>query len=204
MAPLTRILLVRHGQSTWNAIGRWQGQADAPLSDLGRTQAKTAGAVLVEDEDGVTAVVSSDLTRARETADVLAVALGVPVEVEPRLRESATGEWTGLTHAEIERTWPGWIAAGRRPAGFEPWPDVAERASAALVAIAARHAGATVIAVAHGGALRCLEHRLGVDSPVVPNLGGRWFTVVDGVIAPGEPALLVDRSVAVTVPDVEA
>ncbi|HEX8581069.1 MAG TPA: histidine phosphatase family protein, partial [Acidimicrobiales bacterium] len=79
-----RVLLVRHGQSVWNAEGRWQGQLDPPLSDVGAEQARAAAAHL----DGVVAVATSDLDRARRTAEILAEALGVgPAIVEPGLRE---------------------------------------------------------------------------------------------------------------------
>src|SRR5690606_34165227 len=95
----TRVLLVRHGQSEWNAIGRWQGQADPPLSDLGRLQAREASRAL----GTVDAVWASDLQRAVETAAIIAGELGVgPVVVDPDLRERDAGEFSGLTRPEIE------------------------------------------------------------------------------------------------------
>src|SRR5687767_11323336 len=95
----TRVLLVRHGQSEWNATGRWQGQADPPLTDLGRRQARSAAAAL----GTVDAVFASDLQRASETALIIAGELGVgPVVVDPDLRERDAGEWSGLTRVEIE------------------------------------------------------------------------------------------------------
>jgi len=102
--PVTRMLLARHGQSEWNALGRWQGQADPPLSELGRQQARAAADRL----GTVDAIVSSDLERALATAAIIAEVLGVgPVLVEPRLRERSAGEWSGLTRDEIEADWPG-------------------------------------------------------------------------------------------------
>ena len=94
--------MVRHGQSTWNASGRWQGHADAPLTELGRTQAARAVASL----PSVEVIWASDLERARATATVIGDALGLEVQVDARLRERNAGEWTGLTRAEIERGWP--------------------------------------------------------------------------------------------------
>src|SRR5215813_8680553 len=97
--PPTRLVVIRHGQSTWNAIGRWQGHADAPLTDLGRTQAARAVASLPP----VEVIWASDLERARATAAVIGEALGLDVQVDVRLRERNAGEWTGLTRAEIEQ-----------------------------------------------------------------------------------------------------
>ena len=89
----TRILLVRHGESAWNAIGRWQGWADPELSDLGRQQALEAAAAV----GAVDAIVASDLQRAMQTALIISEAIGVgPVQVEAGLRERDVGDWTGL------------------------------------------------------------------------------------------------------------
>src|ERR1700704_2099238 len=94
----SRVLLVRHGQSEWNALGKWQGQADPPLSDLGRAQARSAAHSL----GSLDAIYASDLQRAMETAAIIANALGIgPVVVDPDLRERNAGEWSGLTRAEI-------------------------------------------------------------------------------------------------------
>ena len=201
-AAATRILVVRHGQSTWNADGRWQGHADPPLTELGLAQAGAAGAALAADALELAAVVSSDLVRARQTAEVVASVLGVAsVDLEPRLRETVTGEWTGLTRAEIEAAWPGWLAEGRRPPSFEGWDEVADRVCAALGAIHAAHPGQAVLAVSHAGAIRCVEQRLGVVARAAANLGGRWFTVQGDTVTPGDGALLIDpERVVVTAP----
>src|ERR687894_225034 len=116
---MARLLLVRHGESTWNARGRWQGWADPPLTDLGRAQAEAAGPAAAP----VDAVVSSDLQRARATAELMAVALGLDpaaVHVEPDVRERDVGDFTGLTRAEIEERWPGVLARGNASIARDP------------------------------------------------------------------------------------
>jgi len=118
MTAETRALLTRHGQSEWNALGRWQGQADPPLSDLGRRQAHEAARSLGT-VDGIWA---SDLQRAAETAVIIGDDMGVgPVVLDADLRERDAGEWTGLTRAEIERRYPGFLPDGRRPASAVDW-----------------------------------------------------------------------------------
>src|SRR5438270_7968282 len=115
----SRVLLVRHGQSEWNALGRWQGQADPPLSDLGRDQARAAARAL----GAVDAVFASDLQRATETAHIIAGALGIgPVLIDERLRERDAGEWSGLTRDEIHERYPGYLPDDRHRT-FAPDPD---------------------------------------------------------------------------------
>lgn len=177
----TPLLLLRHGQSEWNAVQRWQGVADAPLSDLGRSQARFVGSVLAERVSNAAGPLvgawSSDLARANETARILAQALGLgDVKVDERLREADVGEWEGLTSAEIEAAWPGYLQARRRPPGFEPFDAVIARVVPALHSIAAE-AGGPALVVAHSGVIRTIVHHLqGVDSRV-PNLGGVWLAV---------------------------
>ncbi|HEX6311321.1 MAG TPA: histidine phosphatase family protein [Acidimicrobiia bacterium] len=196
----TRLLLVRHGESTWNVAGRWQGQADPPLSDLGERQAAAAAAALAPPPD---AVWSSDLARARRTAELLVAPHALaPVRLEARLRERDVGEWSGLTRAEIEDRWPGWLSQRRAPAGFETDERLADRALAAIRDIAGAMPGATVIVVTHGGVIRTLERHHGADPEPVPNLGGRWLTTTDHArFALGERRLLIDPDdIEVTVP----
>ncbi len=208
MTRTTRVLLVRHGQSTWNALGRWQGQADVPLSELGERQAAVA-ARAVPDEAWFWA---SDLQRARRTAEILRAnapatdPAGDLLPTDPLLRERDAGEWTGLTHGEIEDRWPGWLEARRRPARFEADDTVVARVLAALERIRSQHreraSDGVVLAVTHGGVVRALERSLGVEAPPLPNLGGRWFELREDVEpVPGDRVLLVDPDeVAVTVP----
>lgn len=198
-----RILLVRHGQSTWNAAGRWQGQADPPLSPVGEQQAD-AGAASAE-LAGVRAWWASDLHRARDTATRLAAGRG-PVHLDARLRERHAGAWEGLTRAEIERGWPGFLAGGRRPAGWEDDDLVTVRALDALLLVAGAAAdvaagadGGDALVVTHGGVVRAVERSLGADDGILGNLAGRWVTVDDHGVALGSRVLLVDPD-AVTVP----
>jgi glucosyl-3-phosphoglycerate phosphatase len=163
-----RVLLIRHGQSTWNAAGRWQGRADPPLSDLGARQARAAAASV----GPVVAVWSSDLARARQTAGMLAPP-GASVRLEADLRERHVGAWSGLTRADIERDYPGWLDEGRRPDGWEPDGAVARRAWRALGAVVTEVApGATALVVSHGGLMRAVAAELGESPWSIPNLGG--------------------------------
>ena len=196
----TRLFLVRHGESIWNAEGRWQGQADPPLSPLGERQAEAAVSGVTEPTD---AVWTSDLVRAARTAEILAGGLGLdPPRADARLREREVGEWSGLTRPEIEERWPGYLADRRSPSGFENDQHLSERAQAALRALAETARGKTILVVTHGGIIRTLERRLGADSDPVPNLGGRWVVVdADGALSLGERQLLIDPDdVEVTVP----
>ncbi len=194
-----RILLVRHGQSEWNAVGRWQGWADPPLSELGRRQSALAGKDLL----GFDVAVSSDLQRAVDTASLMAETLGLgQVAVEPRLRERDVGQWTGLTRQEIEGRWPEALAAMTDPPGGENVTTLVHRVVAAVVDLAGAYPDSTVLAVTHGGVIRGLERHLGVDPDALPNLGGAWLEVsADATMAVGPRVLLVDPAeVAVTVP----
>ncbi|MDI6628197.1 MAG: histidine phosphatase family protein, partial [Rhodococcus sp. (in: high G+C Gram-positive bacteria)] len=105
---IRRLILLRHGQTEYNATDRMQGQLDTDLSELGRSQAKTAAAELATREP--IKIVSSDLRRALDTANALGDAAGVAVSVDERLRETHLGQWQGLTHTEVDD-----IAPGARP-----------------------------------------------------------------------------------------
>lgn len=195
---MTRLLLLRHGESTWNADGRWQGQADPPLSARGERQAADAAARV----GPIDAVWSSDLARARRTAEIMAEQLGIAVRTDVRLRERHAGEWQGRTRAEIEAGWPGYLGAGTRPPGYEPDEALLERALVALGEIVAAHRGQSVLLVVHGGVLRTVERHLGDDAPgLLANLGGRWVLGVGEPVvwSLGERVLLVDPA-RVTVP----
>jgi probable phosphoglycerate mutase len=169
--PRAVVLLLRHGESTWNQAGRWQGQADPPLSPRGRRQAEAAAATVGRPA----AIWSSDLRRARHTAELLAGPAD-RVQVETRFRERDVGPWAGLTRAEIDARYPGFLADGRRPARWEDDATVAARALAAArdVAAALPERGVAVV-VTHGGLIRGVELHLGASARPVPNLVGRWL-----------------------------
>lgn len=184
---MARLLLLRHGESTWNAEGRWQGWADPPLSSAGVVQAQRALAALVD--AGFEAVVSSDLERARATAEVLARGLGLSVEVDARLRERDVGAWSGLTATGIEQRWPGRLAAWRaghltRPPGGESDRQLAARALDALQPLSSRPERALLV-ITHGGVVRLVERWLGVEPCTTANLCGRWLEVAATGMRPG-------------------
>lgn len=193
--------MLRHGQSEWNAISRWQGSADIPLTELGRSQARRTAERLAALGVRFGSVFASDLMRADETAAIIAESLDVgPVTTDARLRESHAGEWQGLTPTEIEERYPGWLDAHRRPDSFEPFDDVVGRAIEALIDIAdgsARSTGASVdpvLIVSHSGLIRSVIRSKGIDDPRIPNLGGVWLTVhpVDPADESAEGAQTVD------------
>lgn len=191
-----RLLLVRHGQSEWNALGRWQGHADPPLTPFGVAQARHAAAHLT---DLVHRVVSSDLTRAAHTADILAEGRPVPPpERRPALRERAAGPWQGRTRAEIDAGWPGFLDNGLRPEGFETDDELLDRVIPDLVALAheladtVAEADPAALVVTHGGVLRALDRFGGTDEERVANLGGRWWELRGDDLVAGPRVVLVD------------
>lgn len=161
------LLFVRHAESTWNAAGRWQGQGDPPLSDRGREQARALSARL--SAFGIEALVSSDLRRAVETAQLAGAPLGLSPRLDPQLREHDVGAWSGLTHAEIEARWPEDLARLRagdldvRPGGGESRRALRARVEAAIASLERELAGRRVAIVTHRGVVRALapEVRLG-------------------------------------------
>ncbi len=186
--------MVRHGQSEWNAEGRWQGWIDVGLTPLGEAQAQARGAALAADGVGDAVVYTSDLQRARRTAELIAAALGAPVATEPRLRERFGGEWQGHTAAEIDERWPGMRERWRRreleaPPGAESDETVLARVDAALAEIvAAAPAGHAIVVVTHGGVLRLVANRAGIRAEhVVENVGGHWFDWRDGSLVADAP-----------------
>lgn len=197
---MTRLLLVRHGQSEWNAVGRWQGQADPPLSPLGLAQARQAAASLRGDVD---ALVSSDLQRASETARIMAEHLELgPVSVIRQWRERDVGQFTGLTRSEIEARWPG-ILAEPTPdiPGGEPSTALLRRGLEAVDEVVRTYGDARVLVVSHGGLIRRLERHLGAANTPLPNLGGVWLEADRQQMRAGPRLLLVDPDeVLVTIP----
>lgn len=186
---MPRLLLVRHAQSEWNALGRWQGLADPPLSDLGELQAAHAAGRL----GGFDAIVSSPLQRAVATAATLAERLGIgPVLTVDELAERDAGEWTGLTRTQIEERWPGYLARRQMPPGFESEAAVELRIGSALDHIVEAVGGDQILVVTHGGVIYSLERMHGEPFERIPNLGGRWVEVDGDHRQLGERVLLVD------------
>ncbi|MDJ0850875.1 MAG: histidine phosphatase family protein [Myxococcota bacterium] len=164
MAPPPSFWLIRHAESTWNAAGRWQGQADPPLTARGRRQASTLAGRLAE--EGLEVLVASDLARTAETAGIVGGALGLEPRLEPGLRELDAGSWSGLGRAEIESRYGPALAhfdAGHpdaRAGGAECRREVAARARRALRAVAREHATRRVAVVTHSGVMQSLLPRL--------------------------------------------
>jgi probable phosphoglycerate mutase len=159
MAKTTRLLLVRHGETDDNRNLVFQGQLGLGLNDLGRRQAGLLAARLALAPDRPAVLVSSDLARARETAEILGAALGLSPTLDPGLREVYLGAWQGLSHAEIAARFPDeWAAwrAGRdiRRGGGETYAELAERVFRAVSALADAHPGRTSLVVSHGAALK--------------------------------------------------
>jgi broad specificity phosphatase PhoE len=183
------LLIVRHAQSAWNALGIWQGTEDPPLSALGQRQAEVAA----EHLDGrFDEVWSSDLGRAQQTAETLARKAGLPaVRVMGELRERHAGPWQGLTRDEIEEGWPGWLDNGRRPPGYEGDEQLVGRALPALQREAATTRPGRVLVVSHGGVMMALDRHLGAPPQRYPQLTGRWFHLGDGELRPGRRVDLI-------------
>ena len=199
-----RILLARHGQSTWNADGRWQGRADPPLSALGERQAAAVIARLrAEAEAGrpIGRIWASPLLRARQTAEIIGAGLGLEVGFDPRLQEVDAGEWTGLTRDEIEQGWPGYLAEHRRPPGFEARHVLLARALEVIADIGATCGGEPTLVVTHGGVIGSVDAHLDAEWVRIPNLGGRELLHRSGTLELGGALLLLDPDdVEVTTP----
>ncbi len=201
--PAADLLVVRHGESEWNALGRWQGQADPELSTLGEQQAALAATSLAGAH--VDRVVSSDLRRARRTAVIITELLGIgPPTLDPGLREVDVGEWSGLTRREIETRWPSLVVAwseGRLEAtpGGETLSALRSRVTQAIRrlledgALANGSDPSTILVVSHRRAITALEESVGVRPIRAGHLAGRRFaTGPSGDLLAGEPLYLLD------------
>ncbi len=167
---MTQLLLIRHGQSTWNAVGRLQGWADPPLDEIGCEQARKLARRLADEGHGLAAIYSSPLARARQTAEEIARALKLILQTDDRLKENNVGQLTGLTGPEIDEQFPEWVALFRRPGnewvqppGGEDRDEFVNRAVAAMADVVAKHPEQTVAIISHGGTLGVyLAHLLGM------------------------------------------
>ncbi|NVM79309.1 putative phosphoglycerate mutase [Duganella sp. SG902] len=191
----TTILLIRHGETAWNAVRRLQGHIDIPLNAEGERQANALARALAAEK--LDAIVSSDLQRAMQTAQAVAsLHSGLRLQTEPGLRERAYGVFEGMLYQDIQQQYPDdfarWQArdieavmpAGERVA--ESFHQFYDRAIKGLHAVAERHPGQTVAVVAHGGVLECAYRAargIQLDSPrdfQVKNASINRFTVADG------------------------
>src|SRR5512133_918950 len=184
---LRRVILLRHGQTDYNVDGRMQGHLDSHLTPTGHEQAAVAAPVLAELAPD--RLISSDLRRAVDTAELVGAACGLPVKFDPRLRETHLGRWQGYTVAEINREYPGAITTWRSDPGWAPPAGesrvaVVARARPVVDELDAELADSddrseTVLLVAHGGVIAGLVTGL-MDLPtsVWPSFGGlgncRW------------------------------
>jgi broad specificity phosphatase PhoE len=189
---VTTVHLARHGESDWNAAGRWQGHADRPLTALGRRQAVELAERLASIP--LDAVYSSDLRRARETAEPVARRHGLEVRALPALREVDVGSWSGLSRPEVERRFPEafvrWRVGGQGWEDGETYEAMTERVVDAVVAIAGAHPGGELLLVTHGGPIRALHAvalRLDISDhrrlkPVAANAKLSRLTIEDGLL----------------------
>lgn len=190
----TSIILIRHGETAWNAERRLQGHLDIPLNDEGERQAALLAGALAR--DAIDLIVSSDLSRARQTAQAVAGLRGMQVQQDPLLRERAYGGFEGLLYSEIEARFPAAFAAWQARDVDVPLPDGKHRgesfreffarSTSAILAWGAAHPGKTLALVAHGGVLECayrLALGLSLETPrdfTVFNASINRFTLADG------------------------
>jgi probable phosphoglycerate mutase len=174
------LLCIRHAQSTMNAVGLWQGQANPPLSEEGREQAHALGERLAG--ESLSVLVASDLRRARETAEIAGHRLGVATRVEPGLRELDVGDWSGLARDEIARRWPQDFARFRagdldlRAGGGETRRELRTRVVAALGSLQRSYRGSQIAVVTHLGVIRTL-------SPGILIMNAEWFRLDMATVA---------------------
>ncbi|MEJ6019204.1 histidine phosphatase family protein [Corynebacterium sp. H113] len=161
--PPRRLILLRHGETTYNATRRMQGQLDTELSEVGLAQAAAVAKHFEHFTPAVTRIVSSDLQRAARTADAVGEILNVDVSRDQRLRETLLGVWQARTHEEIDAEYPGLRYRWRHdaewaPEGAETRLEVAQRMRAVVDELLDDESwpGSTFMLVAHGGAIAAL------------------------------------------------
>lgn len=182
---MRRLVLLRHGQTDYNVEGRMQGHIDSHLTAEGHAQAAAVAPAIARLGPGL--LISSDLRRAVDTADVVATATGLPVKFDPRLRETNLGEWQGRTVEDIEHDWPGAIATWRSdpewaPPGGESRLEVVRRSRPVVEELDDElnvEENVTVVLVAHGGLIAGLVSALlALPTATWPSIGGmgncRW------------------------------
>ena|SRR5438093_5668943 len=174
----TRIIAIRHGETTWNVNSRIQGHLDIPLNDTGRRQAHRLAQALAGEP--ITAIYASDLWRAYDTALYVSRAVDVDVTTEEGLRERGFGEFQGKTFAEIEAALPEQALRWRKrdpafaPPGGESLLELRERVVGTAERLAAKHSGELIALVGHGGVMDVLYRaatRLDLQAPRTWELG---------------------------------
>jgi len=174
----TRIVLIRHGETAWNRATRIQGHTDIPLSPLGLAQAERLAQALADEP--LAALYSSDLSRARQTAEAVARVQGLSLHLDAGLRERAFGRFEGLSWEEIDRGYPEDAARWRKRepdfpvGGGESLIVFSGRVLAAARRAASAHPGQSIALVAHGGVLDCLYRaatQVALDAPRSWQLG---------------------------------
>ncbi len=190
-SPMTRICLVRHGETEWNAERRIQGQIDIALNETGLQQAAAAGRWL--SAAGIAALYSSDLQRAWRTAELIGSQIGLTPLPVPEMRERRYGVFEGLTYDEARERHPaGYAAFEGRNADYafengESLGEMYERVTGKLKEIAAGHPGQVIAIVLHGGVLDIINRFVrgnSLETPrdfLIPNAGINWIAAVDGV-----------------------
>lgn len=192
-----RLVLWRHGRTAWNSVNRFQGQEDVPLDEVGKDQVRRAAQTLIGMKPHH--IISSDLERARHTAQALADIAGLTVSVDQDLRETFAGSWQGLTRNEIIERYPADFAAwggdsNIRPGGGETRLEVADRMTRAIEkGLADIPAGGTLVVASHGGALRAALGRLLALHP------SQWTAL--GVLANAQWSVLVELDENIPRPD---
>ncbi|MGH8632293.1 MAG: histidine phosphatase family protein [Burkholderiales bacterium] len=181
MSGATRLCLVRHGETAWNAEHRVQGQLDVPLNEFGRAQAQAVAQALAGER--FDAIYSSDLSRARETAEPVSKLLAMRVILDPGLRERHYGIFESLTYAEVKRRYPeDYARFEARDPDFdfrtgESLRAFFDRVTRCIAALAERHAGGSILVFTHGGNLdKLYRHVTGLPLSAprdfsIPNCG---------------------------------
>jgi probable phosphoglycerate mutase len=192
--PRRLLYLLRHGETDWNAVERWQGHTDVPLNATGRAQARAVAETLRAAR--LSGVVASDLSRAHETARIVAAELGISVAyLDTALRERSFGCFEGLTRAQCDRlhpvAWRAWLAERRPPAGAETHETLTARVVAAVARVAvsvARDDGPALI-VTHGGSLRAIVAAATGELPAPVKNAAVWRVAWEEGLVGAEPIL---------------
>jgi broad specificity phosphatase PhoE len=188
---VTTLVLIRHGQTDWNIEGRWQGQADPPLNERGREQARRVAQY--QSKFGFAALYSSDLRRALETAQIIGAEMGLTVVGESRLREVNLGQWQGMLSADIQAQYPDGFRLWHesplavQPPGGEDIPALMTRVLEAINDIIERHPKQRIGVVSHElpiAIVLCRSAGLGLDHlrSMIPQNGAWNEVVLEGVL----------------------